>query len=224
MFLITNKQLEINQTIKRNDINGKFTSKLSSKDLYLEQLVKSYTTSFKASLTGDIECDLLDDYDNSLELCDYIYLVEGVNGNFIVKEKLNDSDYTKLAVDTILANNTKDKLISISNVIKHKSIEDESVFNYISEKIINHLSIMTEEENYGFISLLETIHFNISNDFVNKSKCIESLIDYFLENYNSIGLISDYELVFVRDCLDKYYSKSYDLEIFDSIDTCELPF
>ena len=224
MFLITDKQLEINQTIKRNDIYGKFISKLSSKDLYLEKLVKSYTTSFKASITGDVECDLLDDYDYSLELCDYIYLVEGVNGNFIVKDKLTDSNYTKSAIDTILASNTKDKLISISNVIKHKSIEDESTFNYISEKIINYISVMTEEENYGFIGLLQTIHFNISDNFINKAKCIESLINYFLENYNSIGLICDTELVFVRDCLDKYYSKSYDLEVFDSIDTCELPF
>ncbi|MBQ8997140.1 MAG: hypothetical protein IJ086_15830 [Clostridium sp.] len=224
MFLITNKQLKINQILKRSEINGRVLSKLSSKDLYLEKLIKSYTTSFKTSITGDIECDLLDDYDYSLELCDYIYLVEGDKGNFIVKEELNDMEYIKLAIDTILNSSTKTKLMSISNLLAHKLIKDESTFNYLSDKIISYIPNMTTEENYGFISLLEAIELKISDNFTNKTKCIEYLIEYFLEHHNSIGTICDAELAFIKDCLNKHYSKSYDTSIFDSIDTYELPF
>lgn len=223
MFLITNESLQVNQKIDKGNIKGKILEKITSNSLYLEKLVKSYNTVYRTTATGNVDCDLLDDYDYSLELCDHIYTIKSEGSDLIITSELDDNEFCKLAVNAIFDNKDKaDTLISIVNVLRNKSI-NEDTFNFVSDRIISYITNLGDN-NCGFRYLLHVLDCKIPDSYSNKSKCIESMLDYFFKKPESLGLICDSDIVFIKGCLRKYYSKEYNPDFFDDIIVSELPF
>lgn len=224
MYLVSNKNINCGDKVKKQDIKNSIFFNLKLKDCYYEKLVESYSCKYSVSpLIGSVDCDLIDDYDYVLDFYEYIYEVIEVDGYMVVKKRYNDNEYISLVLDLILlSKNKKGRLYSIVELLNHKVIQDDGLDSIIVK--IKRVMESVSHEDYGLVCLLKTLNDMIPVTYIKRDDFMKFLSGYFIENISVVPLITDEEKLFLSDFLNKFSAKKCSEEILKGLEVIELPF
>lgn len=227
MYLMLNKDIKCGEKISKKDIKDNLFVRLNLKDFYYKKLVSSYSSSCIISPTGNVECELLDDFDYVLDLYDFVYEVVQDDESFVVKKRFNDSEYIELVVDLIVASGAKKGcLYSITEVLKKKSIKKEKDFSYVLDGVKNIMKNLDDNE-YGFVYLLKTLEQVIPDTYPKKKYYMGFLCDCLIEKIegvNTLGLITEEEKIFLNEFLNMYSKKEWNIDALKNFNVVEMPF
>lgn len=223
MYLVVDKNLEVGQRLNRSDVSQNLYKSLSGEDIYYPKLKKTFTATYSTSPTGDVNCDLLDDFDYVLSLYEYVYMVKENDNSIVIDKKLNDNEYIDLILDIMIKSNKyKEELYDIAKLISKRLNGDDLIYS-IYDKIGFIVSNLSGDE-VGWMNLMQAIYKVVPDKSIVKSECLNKMCNNFIKNIDNSFILLDEEKEFLDKCFKKYYKGNYDKAIFDKMPVCDLPF
>ena len=224
MYLLSNKKIENGSTVERKDHRGLFFEKLNSNNLYYNKIVKSYSASYSVSSTGDVDCSLLDDFDEEPTLYEYIYEVEEDGFyNLKINKRLSDYEYMKLVVSLILDKKKRvDIPYRVAEVLENNVIRGDELISVL-ELIKTKLGNLSGNE-YGFLTLFKRIESLLLDEYACKNEYMKSLCEYLSNNIDLIGIVTGEEMEYLRNTFEKYKVENEYIKNLNNLKCEELPF